>query len=77
MKRMMHPQHGFQHVYSGNEEAAMRANGWVEEAEAAPDDDHIDALKKPIEATFASEPAPAPAAPVEPARRKRGPNKKK
>jgi hypothetical protein len=36
MKRMRHPLHGFHHCYNGNEEASMRANGWVDDA---PDDD--------------------------------------
>jgi len=39
MKRMMHPDHGFHHAYTPQEEATMRENGWV--------DDDTEA-KKPI-----------------------------
>lgn len=29
MKRMRHPQHGFHHAYSPQEEETLRKNGWV------------------------------------------------
>lgn len=34
MKRMQHPVHGWDHVYSPQEEAVMRANGWVDDKPA-------------------------------------------
>lgn len=34
MKRMKHPQHGFHHAYSPQEEAVMRGNGWIGESES-------------------------------------------
>jgi hypothetical protein len=49
MKRMKHPEHGFHHVSSPQEEEVMRSNGWV-------DDDTPAAKPAPV-----VEPAPAPA----------------
>lgn len=32
MKRMMHPVHGWTHVYNDSDERVMRSNGWVDDA---------------------------------------------
>jgi hypothetical protein len=40
MKRMKHPEHGFHHAYTPQEEATMRENGWV--------DDDTEGKKKPF-----------------------------
>lgn len=37
-KRMAHPNHGYHHCYDKAEEAAMRKNGWAEEAFATSPD---------------------------------------
>lgn len=31
MKRMKHPDHGFHHAYTDQEETALRERGWVED----------------------------------------------
>lgn len=36
MKRMKHPDHGFHHAYSPQEEETMRKNGWVDDEAEAP-----------------------------------------
>lgn len=50
MKRMMHPQHGWHHAETAQEEQAMRKNGWVD-----------DALSKPVAKVIEPELKEAPA----------------
>lgn len=51
MKRMMHPQHGWHHAYSPQEEEVMRKNGWVDDVPAAPSqEDEIAKVRSQLDA---------------------------
>lgn len=58
LKRMMHPRHGWHHAYTPQEEARMRANGWIEDAPVAAPQVNESLLSPPVLA-----PAPVGAAP--------------
>lgn len=55
MIRMKHQQHGFHHAYDGNEEARMRATGWVADTEPFPGE------ATPDDVLVIEQPAPKPA----------------
>lgn len=69
MKRLQHPVHGFAFAVNGNEEKAMRANGWTDEAQPVP----VAAPQDNEQQTTTEAQAPEG---VAPARRKPGPKPK-